>query len=109
MTNASSGSKLRNQGSGLITTVALASLIFLTGCAGPNQPADTGPSMKGTGPAAEKPAPPPAPYYVYVTNEQGGDLTIVDGGTNEAVGTITVGKRPRGIKLSPDRTQLFVA
>jgi YVTN family beta-propeller protein len=37
-----------------------------------------------------------APYYVYVTNEIGGDLTVIDGGTNQVVTTIPLGKRPRG-------------
>ena len=38
-----------------------------------------------------------------------GDLTIIDGGTNAVVATIPLGKRPRGIKVSPDGTKLFVA
>ena len=60
-------------------------------------------------PAAPAPEPPKAPYYVYVTNEIGGDLTVIDGGTNQVVATIPLGKRPRGIKVSPDGTKLFVA
>ena len=50
--------------------------------------------MKQIGGAPEKAAPPPAPYYVYVTNEQGGDLTVIHGGTNEVLETIPLGKRP---------------
>ena len=46
---------------------------------------------------------------MYVTNEIGGDLTVIDGGTNQVVTTIPLGKRPRGIKVSPDGTKLFVA
>ena len=46
---------------------------------------------------------------MYVTNEIGGDLTVIDGGTNQVVSTIPLGKRPRGIKVSPDGTKLFVA
>ena len=60
-------------------------------------------------PAAPAPEPPKAPYHVYVTNEVGGDLTVIDGGTNQVVATIPLGKRPRGIKVSPDGTKLFVA
>ena len=51
----------------------------------------------------------PPPYHVYVTNERGGDLSVIAGGVNEVVATIPLGKRPRGIKVSPDGTQLFVA
>ena len=51
----------------------------------------------------------PPPYHVYVTNEYSGDLTVIAGGTNEVVATFPLGQRPRGIKVSPDRTQLFVA
>ena len=46
---------------------------------------------------------------MYVTNEIGGDLTVIDGGTNQPVATIPLGKRPRGIKVGPDGTKLFVA
>ncbi len=51
----------------------------------------------------------PPPYHVFVTNEYSGDLTVIAGGTNEVLATIPLGKRPRGIKVSPDGTQLFVA
>ena len=40
---------------------------------------------------------------MYVTNETGGDLTVIDGGTNEVVTTIALGKRPRGIKSESRR------
>jgi YVTN family beta-propeller protein len=48
-------------------------------------------------------------YHVYVTNEKGGDVTVIDGTTHEVVATIPVGKRPRGIRVSPDGKTLFVA
>ena len=44
--------------------------------------------------------PPPPPYYVYVTNEVGGDMTVIDGRTHEVVTTMPLGKRPRGLKVS---------
>ena len=46
---------------------------------------------------------------VYVTNERSGDLTVIDAQTNVAIATIHLGKRPRGIKLAPDGTTLYVA
>lgn len=46
---------------------------------------------------------------VFVTNEFSGDLSIVDGGTGRVIGTYALGKRPRGVKLSPDGRTLYVA
>src|SRR5688572_10316881 len=50
-----------------------------------------------------------AAHRVYVTNEMSGDMTVIDGGTHKVVATVPLGKRPRGIQLSPDGKQLFVA
>ena len=55
-------------------------------------------------PAIEQPA-----VAVYVTNETSGDLTIIDATKNTALATIPLGKRPRGIAVSPDRRFLYVA
>jgi YVTN family beta-propeller protein len=64
-------------------------------------------------PKTEEPAaPPPRPagsYHVYVTNERSGDLTIIDSVTNEVVSTVKLGKRPRGIHVSPDKKTIYVA
>ncbi len=46
---------------------------------------------------------------VFVTNEFSGDLSIVKGSTGQVVGTYPLGKRPRGIKFSPDGRLLYVA
>jgi len=46
---------------------------------------------------------------VYVTNEASGDISIIDPETRSVVTTVRVGKRPRGIKVSPDGRSLFVA
>src|SRR3954470_23775277 len=48
-------------------------------------------------------------YWVCVTNERGGDVTLIDRATQQVVGTIPVGKRPRGIPPSPDGRPLYVA
>ena len=45
----------------------------------------------------------------YVTNEGSGDLTIIDASNDSVVGTITVGTRPRGIRLSQDGRTAYVA
>jgi PQQ-dependent catabolism-associated beta-propeller protein len=45
----------------------------------------------------------------YVSNEDGHSVTVIDTGKNEAIATVPVGKRPRGMKLSPDEKTLYIA
>ena len=45
----------------------------------------------------------------YVTNEDGESVSVLDTDKAEVVATMNVGKRPRGLKLSHDGKQLFVA
>jgi YVTN family beta-propeller protein len=62
-------------------------------------------------PAARTEAAPASrpPYFVYVTNEMSGDLTVIDPVARSAVATIPLGKRPRGIKVDQAARRLFVA
>src|SRR5262249_58575099 len=64
-------------------------------------------------PAPGAPAPPAAPVMpdvgLYVTNEQSGNLTVIDAATLTPVTTIALGKRPRGVAASPDGKRLYVA
>jgi YVTN family beta-propeller protein len=46
---------------------------------------------------------------LFVTNEVGGDISVIDVSARTVVATIPVGKRPRGIRLSQDGSTLFVA
>ena len=64
--------------------------------------------LAGSGSAALA-AEPAAPYRVLVTNERSGTLTVVDGKTRTVVATVPLGKRPRGLKTSPDGKLLYVA
>src|SRR5262245_20886264 len=76
-------------------SLAGASLMLLASCTQPETPKNDEPK-----------APPPRPagaYHVYVTNERSGDLTIIDSVTNDVVSTVKLGKRPRGIHVSPDK------
>src|SRR5262245_8448341 len=83
--------------------------LWLASCGG-SQPAS---DAKPAAPAAAAPAPAapstPPPYYVYVTNEGSGDLSVIDPITRSVAATIPLGKRPRGVKASADGTQLFAA
>src|SRR5262245_42305366 len=47
--------------------------------------------------------------WVYVTNERGNSLSIIDGATDKVVGRVSVGERPRGVALSPDGRSAYVA
>lgn len=60
-------------------------------------------------PVAAAPSAAPVGYRVYVTNERSGDLTVIDGQTGQAVGTIPLGKRPRGVRASADGRTLYIA
>ena len=49
------------------------------------------------------------PERVYVSDEKGGNVVIVDPKSATVLARIPVGKRPRGIQVSPDHTRLYVA
>ena len=46
---------------------------------------------------------------LYVSDERGGNVVIVDPQSASVVARIPVGKRPRGIQVSPDHKRLYVA
>ncbi len=54
-------------------------------------------------------APAPAAERVYVSDERGGNVVVVDPQARSVVASIAVGKRPRGIQVSPDRQRVYVA
>ena len=58
--------------------------------------------------AAPAPAAAPGPR-LYISDETGGNVVIVDPVAGTIVDRIAVGKRPRGLKLSKDGTKLYVA
>ena len=47
--------------------------------------------------------------YVYVSNEDSRNITVIDAATDSVVSTIEVGTRPRGVKVSPDGRTVYVA
>ena len=47
-------------------------------------------------------------YWVYVSNEKGNDITVIDSETLEVIDTFRAGQRPRGIGLSKDGKELYV-
>ena len=51
----------------------------------------------------------PTARRLFLTNETGADISVEALATQTVVATIPVGKRPRGIRVSPDGATLFVA
>ena len=80
-----------------VLILGLAGMAAVSACSQGQSPA---PEQKATPAAAAAPAPAPIPPgpKLFVTNEAGGDLTVVDVGTARAVATIPLGKRPRGVR-----------
>ncbi len=52
---------------------------------------------------------PQSPSRVIVSNENAGTVTILDPTAGTLVGTVEVGKRPRGMRVSADGKTLYVA
>ena len=48
-------------------------------------------------------------YRLFVTNEAGDSVTVIDSRTGEVEKTVDVGGRPRGIGFSPGRERVYVA
>ena len=59
--------------------------------------------------AAATPATGAPTFRVMVTNERTGTLSVIDGATSQVIATVPLGKRPRGLKTSPDGKLLYVA
>src|SRR5690349_21237514 len=49
------------------------------------------------------------PERVYVSDENGGHVVVIDAANDEVIARIPVGKRPRGIRVSPDGVHVLVA
>lgn len=68
-----------------------------------------------TGAACSQPPPAPADepaspaLRLYVSDETGGNLIVIDASTGEIVDRLAVGKRPRGLRLSRDGAHILVA
>jgi YVTN family beta-propeller protein len=60
-------------------------------------------------PPAAGSTPTPAGHLLYVSDETGASIVVIDPQKAEVVQRIAVGKRPRGVRLSRDGRQLLVA
>jgi len=85
------------------TVVLVSLLVAACGGSAPQQAS----SGATPGPAAA-PAPASGPR-LFVSDETGGAVVVADPAARSVVQRIAVGKRPRGIRLSPDGKLLYVA
>src|SRR3546814_2906658 len=58
--------------------------------------------------AAMLPVAPAEAMTIFVSNEKGNSITVIDGDTMEVTATVDVGNRPRGIALSEDNSLLYI-
>ena len=92
------------------SVVVAATVWSLAACSSqPETASAPAPTAAAATPAAVDPTTLPKGPRVYVTNERSGNLTVINAQSNEAMATIPLGKRPRGIKLAPDGTTLYIA
>src|SRR6185503_3632671 len=98
---------------GAVSVILTALIVATTACG----TSDTGKRRDSTA-AAANPETGAAPSgatrrsgapLVFVTNEDSDNVTIIDSGTDSVIAIVPAGKRPRGIRLSPDGKTLFVA
>lgn len=101
---------------------ALALLAALTGCSTKERPSGTARDAGGATVRTQDASAPnvsSAPKLralrtangprVYVTNEDSDDVSVIDVAEDRELTRIPVGKRPRGLRLSADQRQLYVA
>lgn len=86
----------------LLYACLICALALSAGCSG------TAPATPGT-PATPAVAVTPSGPRLYVSNETGGDVAIVDIASRTVTSRIQVGKRPRGVRVSPDGSTVYVA
>ena len=85
-----------------LVAICLLSAVVASGCSEPT------PSIVPAAPATV-PVPTTGGPRVFISDETGGAIIVIDPSTRQMIGRISVGKRPRGLRLSHDGTQLFVA
>jgi YVTN family beta-propeller protein len=87
--------------------VVVCAVVFVGACGGAQPQPQPGGPASDTAKSAN--ATVQGPYGVYVTNEVSGDLSVIDPATHRLIATLPLGKRPRGIRVAPDRAELYIA
>lgn len=89
-------------------TMRLLHACFICGLALSAACSGTPPATPGT-PATPAVAVTPSGPRLFVSNEIGGDVAVVDIASRTVTSRIQVGKRPRGVRVSPDGATVYVA
>src|SRR3954449_3900241 len=95
-----------------VPAMAVVCAVFITSACGGGSSKSSSTSSPGAASPASSPAPPaPAPPgpRLYVSDETGGNVVVVDPVGGQVLEKIAVGKRPRGIRLSRDGKELLIA
>src|SRR3954449_9636211 len=95
-----------------VPAMAVGCAVFITSACGGGSSKSSSTSSPGAASPASSPAPPaPAPPgpRLYVSDETGGNVVVVDPVGGQVLEKIAVGKRPRGIRLSRDGKELLIA
>jgi YVTN family beta-propeller protein len=100
---------LMNDGLGRCAALLPCVVLLLAACGRQDTPPSDASRASESSSPAQQASSSGAAYRVYVTNERSGDLSVIDGQTYQVLATVPLGKRPRGIQVSPDKTQLFIA
>jgi len=66
-------------------------------------------AITGCSKSQEGPAKKTGAYRLFVTNEGSGDMTVIESPEFAVIAAVKLGKRPRGIHASPDKSVIFVA
>src|SRR5688572_18434135 len=85
-----------------VTGVLMLAMVAMAGCSREEAP----PPEAG---ATATPSADGSQGWVFATNEISGDLSVIDVASRTVTATIPLGKRPRGVRASPDHTTLYVA
>lgn len=86
----------------IVISAALATVAGLTACSpGANGPADDGRTATTAGPSG------PGPGSLWVADEGGDSLTVVDTATNTVVATVTGIQQPHNVQVGRDGTTVY--